>query len=67
MGADMPKVVIVNCHECTRCRMLEMACSIRNEGGVSMQLLSRDTESGAVVIQEELCNGCGCARARINL
>lgn len=32
-----------------------------------LQLLSRETDCGAIVIQEGFCNGCGCASARINL
>lgn len=45
-GLDVPVV----CVQCDKAPCIE-ACPLG--------LLSRDPESGAVVIQEELCNGCG--------
>ena len=89
----MPKAVIVDHEKCTGCRICEIACSTKNEGGVSYErsrirvytsppgldilivcaqcqqapcieacprkIISRDSQSGAVIIQEDVCNGCG--------
>ncbi len=49
-GLDVPVV----CVQCGKAPCIE---------AYSLGLLSRDSESGAVVIKEELCNGCGlCVR-----
>jgi len=93
LGGTMPKAVIVNYEKCTGCRICEIVCSTKNEGGVSYErsqirvytfppgldipivcaqcqqapcieacpqkIISRDSQSRAVIIQEDMCNGCG--------